>query len=263
MPATFSCVSFLNALPFVEGLRRLPRPSRPRLLLDPPYRCAERLREGGVDAALVPSIEFARLRGAAEAGGFGISSRHEVRSVILLSRRPLAGIREVAVDENSRTSVALLGVLLSRCHGVRPRMTPMPPDPAAMLARCEAALLIGDAALRAPRSGLETWDLASMWHRFTGWPFVFALWAARDGETAARVAPILGQALERGFEVLPQAAAAAAAEVGLRPEEVLDYLTRNIHFRIGDEERRSMERFLTLCREEGILSEPTVGSRAI
>lgn len=253
MSLVLSCVAFLNALPYVEGLRRLPEPSRPRLFLDPPFRCAERLSRGEVDAALIPSIELARIEGAAAAGDFGIASRHEVRSVLLLARRPLSEIDEVAVDSNSRTSVALLRVLLARVHGIRPRLISMPPAAGPMLDRCGAALLIGDAALTASRSGLRAHDLASMWNKLTGMPFVFALWAARDEKKGATAAGILGRALEQGLAVLPEAAAGAASSSGLRREEILDYLTSNIHFRLGTEEKRSLDLFLALCHEEGVI----------
>ena len=248
-----ACVSFLNALPYVEGLRRIPQIRRPRLTLDPPFRCAERLIRGEVAAALIPSIEYARIEGAVPAGDFGITSMHEVRSVLLLARRPLPEIRDVAVDLNSRTSVALLRVLLSRLHGIRPPMVSMPPARGPMLERCDAALLIGDAALTADREGVEVHDLASMWRDHTCMPFVFALWAAADGEAGARAAGVLGEALALGLSALPEAAEVAGRRSGLRAQDVIGYLTQNIHFVIGTEERRSLRFFLELCREEGIL----------
>jgi chorismate dehydratase len=248
-----ACVSFLNALPYVEGLRRLPLGLRPRLFLDPPFRCAERLIDREVDAALIPSIEYARIDGAVSAGGFGIASMHEVRSVLLLARRPLPEVREIAVDSNSRTSVALLRILLSRLHGTRPSLVAMPPVPGPMLERCDAALLIGDAALAADQHGVEVHDLASMWNGFAGMPFVFALWAALDEAKAVRSARMIGKALDLGLSVLPEAAEAAGRRSGLPAGEVVEYLTRNIHFILGDEERRSLEFFRNLCLEEGIL----------
>jgi chorismate dehydratase len=223
-----------------------------------------------VDAALLPSIEFARMREAVEAGGFGISSWNEVRSVVLLSRAPVQGVRSVAVDVNSRTSVALLMVLLARRFGARPEILPMPPDPTSMLGRCEAALLIGDAALRVAREGLLVLDLAAAWHELTGLPFVFALWAARNATAAARAASLLESALALGEAHLADAASPASAAAGLPVEVVFEYLTRNVHFRVGAEERRSLDLFFTMCREDGLLVaspdggsvDPAHGSRA-
>jgi len=246
-------VSFLNALPYVEGFRRLPEAARPRVLLDPPFRCADRLVREEVTAALVPSIEWARIPGSRRVGEFGIASRAEVRSVLLLSKRPLDRIEDVAVDSNSRTSVALLRLLLARIHGVRPRFHPMEADPGVMLGRWDAALLIGDAALAARVTRVEAHDLASMWNSLTGLPFVFAVWAARDDEGARRAAPAVEAGLQAGLEALEESAARAASRHGLSPAEILSYLTRNIHYRLGPDEATSLDLFLEMCREEGCL----------
>lgn len=256
MPLTLSCVSFLNSLPFVEGLRRLDPGERPILLLDPPFRCAERLRRGEVDAALVPSVEFAAMEGALRAGEAGIASRHEVRSVVLLSRRPFDSLRSVAVDSNSRTSVALLRLVLSARFGSRPAFRAAPPDLQRMLTDSDAALLIGDAALRADRSDLRVLDLAAAWHGMTGLPFVFALWAARGEEIRRQVAPLLARSIELGRAAIREGCAdAEASRGGLSVEDLNDYLERNIHFTLGGEEMESLRLFFEMCRSEGILGE--------
>jgi chorismate dehydratase len=262
MLTTFSCVSYANAIPFVEGLRRLPEAERPRLLLDPPPVCADHLRRGEADAALVPSVELARLPGAVAAGPYGIASRREVRSVVLLSRDSVEGTRAIAVDSNSRTSVALLKILLARRYGIRPELITMDPDPPAMLRRCGAALLIGDAALRADRSALRALDLAAAWHDLTGKPFVFALWAARDAARGATAAPLLKRALALGMEALPELPEETIRATGLGKEELLGYLRRNIHFELAREERESLDLFLRLCREEGLLAPGAAVERA-
>jgi chorismate dehydratase len=260
-----ACVSFLNALPYVTGLRSLDGEERPELLLQPPFPCSESLRRDEVDLALVPSIELARVEGAIPAGSFGIASLREVKSVILLSRAPLRTVRSIAVDANSRTSVAHLRILLARIHRNRPELIPMPPDARPMLDRCDAALLIGDAALTAPRNGAEVYDLASMWNEATGMPFVFAVWAARRVAAAKEGGRLLDRALASGSQALRSAAEEAAGRAGLSAAEILEYLTRNIHYRLGSREKRSLGYFISLCREEGLLdppARPTVPGRA-
>ncbi|MBI3449088.1 MAG: menaquinone biosynthesis protein [Acidobacteria bacterium] len=244
-------MSFLNALPYVEGFRKLPEAERPRVLLDPPFRCAERLARGEVTAALVPSIEWARLPGSRRVHDFGIASRAEVRSVLLLSKRPLDRLADVAVDANSRTSVALLRLLLARVHGVRPACHPMEANPDVMLGRCDAALLIGDAALAARVPRVEVHDLAAMWNAFTGMPFVFAVWAANDEVGARRAEPVLEAGLAAGLAGLEESAARAAFRHALSAVEILSYLTRNIHYRLGPDEAKSLDAFLGMCRDEG------------
>jgi len=253
MDMTVSCVAYAHTIPFVEGLRLLPDADRPRLLLDPPFRCAERLRSGEASVALVPSIEWARAGAAYLAGSFGIAARREVRSVLLYSRKAPGSCARVAVDSNSRTSVALLKVLLARRFGSRPEMVPMPPEPSAMLAACDGALLIGDAALRARPEGAHVTDLAEAWHEMTGLPFVFAVWAARDAPTARRAAPLLARALTIGWENLDAAVRREAGLLGLPENDLRDYLTRRIHFELGPLEMESLDLFFAMCREEGIL----------
>jgi chorismate dehydratase len=259
MSIRLSCVSFLNALPFVEGFRLLPPELSVEVLLDPPYVCAERLSRGEVHGALVPSFEFFRMPSAVRAGGLGISSANEVRSVILVASKPLKELRRVAVDLNSRTSVALLKLLLST-HGSKPEMIPMMPDPVEMLRRCDGALLIGDAALRATTRGDKVLDLAAAWFDMTGLPFVFAVWAARDAESAARIAPRIETSLSLGLGRLSESAARACSRIGLSAPEIEDYINRNIHYRIGRRELLSLGRFEQMCRDEGLLGTRTGSS---
>jgi chorismate dehydratase len=172
--------------------------------------------------------------------------------VVLLSRVPFGEIGVVAVDVNSRTSVALLGILLARRYGRRPRMVPMAPDAAAMLERADAALLIGDAALRARPAGLRILDLASAWYEMTALPFVFAVWAARTEQAACDSGRRLGRAVEMGLEAIRSGTLPAqAAAAGMTRTDLLAYLTRNIHFGVGAEEMRSLEIFASMCAEEG------------
>src|SRR5262249_16289398 len=141
-------VSYLNALPLTWGLTRAGRRDPIQITMAPPFECARLLQEGLVDVALVPSVEFARIPGRTRGPGTGIASRHEVRSVLLISRVAPSAIRSLAVDLNSRTSVALSRLVLAHRYGCRPQVEPMEPGLVPMLERHDAALLIGDAALR-------------------------------------------------------------------------------------------------------------------
>jgi chorismate dehydratase len=141
-------VSYLNARPCVVGLDRQPRFD---LRFDLPARCAALLHEGSIDLGLVPSIEY--LRGPAGAGTYrivpdvAIASFGRVASVALYTTRPIADVKSIALDTSSRTSVALTRVLCARAWHIDPGFEPIGPDLAAMLEQCDAALVIGDAAL--------------------------------------------------------------------------------------------------------------------
>ena len=102
-----------------------------------------------------------------------------------MSQVPLATLdgRRVALGSTSRTSVLLTKMWLAEVHGVRPEYFVCPPDLTAMLLEADAAVLIGDTALRAtydaPRRGLDVYDLGAVWREWTQLPMVFAVWAVR------------------------------------------------------------------------------------
>ncbi len=147
-PVRLGAVGYLNARPLVYGLERSPRFT---VRFDVPSTCAALLHEGGIDVGLIPSIEY--LRGPAGAGHYrivpdvAIASRGAIASVALYTTRPISDVRSIAMDTSSRTSIALVGVLCARLFKIRPAIEPRGPDVTAMLAHCDAALLIGDNAL--------------------------------------------------------------------------------------------------------------------
>ena len=138
-------VSYLNARPLVYGLDQQPRFD---LRYDIPSECARLLHAHTIDVGLIPSIEY--LRGPVPyrvVPGPAVTSRGPVASVAIYTRVDPANIRSIAMDSSSRTSVALSTVLLKRAFGVKAEAVPMAPDLDAMLARADAALIIGDIAL--------------------------------------------------------------------------------------------------------------------
>jgi predicted solute-binding protein len=254
-------VSYLNALPLTWGLSRGSGRGVFDLAFHPPAECARLLQDGMADMALIPSVEFERILGLVPVPGTGVVSRREVRSVLLMTRADPPAIRTLAVDFNSRTSVALTQLVLARRHGCRPALVTMPPDPDAMLGRCDAALVIGDPALRAsveaegiPEGrGPRIIDLAGAWHEMTGLPFVFAFWACRAVLDAPAMAGILEQSLQEGLQAIDRIAEEEAGRTGVPAGAIASYLRRNIRYRIGPEESESLRLFYRLCCEEGLI----------
>src|SRR5678815_1131931 len=213
-------VSYLNALPLTWGLSHGSFRGRYDLKMVPPFECARLLNDGLVDVALVPSVEFARVPGLVPVPGTGVTSRNEVRSVLLISRCDPDSIRSLAVDLNSRTSVALSRLILLHRYHCRPRIEAMPPEFESMLDRHDAALLIGDAALRASvdpslRSRFQVLDLAREWNLMTGMPFVFAFWACRPVVNVSEMRSVLNRSLDEGLMNIDRIATLEAAGSGL------------------------------------------------
>jgi len=215
-----------------------------------PSVCAERVESGDADVGLVPVIEMHR-QGLTPVPGIGIASRGAVRSILLVSRVPFRRVRTLAADMNSRTSTMLARILLSRCFGVEPEVTPMPADLDSMLARADAALVIGDAALAIDpeRVGLPCLDLGEKWYDLTGLPFVFAMWAGPK----PRITPALGKILHDsclcGLAALDRIIGEEFSRRTMPRAMVDHYLKHNIVFQHGPEERAGLELYLRYARE--------------
>lgn len=236
-------VQYLNTKPLVHGL------AGPGVSLeyDLPSRLADRLAAGDLDVALVPSIEFFRGDAYRLVSDACIGCRGAVMSVKVFFRTRPDRVERLLVDEGSRTSVALARLLLAERCGVAPEIGILPIDADASSTPADAVLLIGDRAIRAPKGAFQhVWDLGDEWCRWTGLPFVFAVWAARRDvpETTLRaIEPILGRARDAGRANLASIAAAEAGPHGLSVPQCLSYLRDNLHYDLGLHERAALALF--------------------
>ncbi|MCG6925545.1 MAG: menaquinone biosynthesis protein [Acidobacteria bacterium] len=231
-------VSYLNARPLVHGLEAEPRV---RLEGDVPSRVARRLHAGEVDLGMIPSIEYTFGRYDI-VPGIAIGSRGPVRSVSLYLSRPLDDVRRVALDTSSRTSVALVKVLLRERLGRDPEYVPMAPALVDMLAVADAALLIGDPALEEENT-VTSLDVGEEWERLTGLPFVYAFWAGPRGVVTRAGVARLRAALDEGLTAVPQIAAAYANGRPERAATYESYLRANVVYRLGSEEIAGLREF--------------------
>ena len=255
MSIRLGAVGYLNARPLVLGLDRSPRFT---LRYDAPSECARLLHGGDIDLGLIPSIEY--LRGSAYriVPDLAIGSRGKVASVALFTKRPMRDVRFIVMDTSSRTSVALVRVLCTRLFAIRPRIETMAPDLSAMLARGDAALIIGDnALLQSPvasrQSSVEKIDLGEAWTKLTGLPFVWAFWAGRPDVLTADDVRLLQQARDRGVD---QSDAIAHNYFRDAPEHRAlgaRYLRDNIRYDLGIEARAGLERFYRYAAEAGVV----------
>ena len=175
-------VSYLNTVPLVWGMLHGAQQDGVDLSFSIPAMCAEQIESGTSDVGIVPVAEIAR-QGLEIVSEVGIACQGAVRSILLVSKKPMREIRTLAADASSRTSVKLAEVILRERYGAEPEITRARPDLTSMLAGADAALLIGDPALRLnPEAlGLETLDLGTEWWDLTGLPMVFAAWAGALG----------------------------------------------------------------------------------
>ena len=243
--------SYLNTAPLIWSFIKGSQRDAVQLFTDTaPARCAEMLANGEVDAALVPVIESQRLPDIEMVPGVCVGSRSAVRSVVLVTRRNnLKKIERVALDNSSRTSVALLKIIFREFLKVEPEWDTSPPDLKSMLTKADAALIIGDPAMKIPRDRLLVFDLATLWHDYTGFGFVFAMWMARRGSASAVRSIDFAAAREEGLAQLDDIAASYESQLGLTGEEIREYLTNNIAFTMDDEMKKGMDLFFELARK--------------
>ncbi len=223
-----------------------------------PAQCAQQLQTGVADIGIIPAITYAEIPDLAILPDVAIAAKAQVRSILLVSKVPLEQIGSVAADASSRSSVALAQVLFRKFLHQDPLFTPAEPHLDAMLAAADSALLIGDPALRIPLAGsaYHLFDLAELWKRFTGRPFVFAFWAVRmaaleKARPDLDLAQVFRSSRDYGLkpENLAHIAHHWASRVGIPESEALAYLTRNIHYFLDEECLAGLDLFYSYAAE--------------
>ena len=246
-------VSYLNTTPLVWGMLHGPQRGLFDLEFRIPAVCADRLAAGQADIGIVPSFELTR-QDLEIIPGAGIACHGPVRSILLISSRPASEIRTLAADSSSRTSVELARVILARKFGARPRLFAHPPDIENMLRQADAALVIGDPALRLDPARLpyHVYDLGAEWYEMTGLPMVFAVWAGRPGVVSSEVAKAFRESCRYGRERLDAIVASESARREFPPELVREYLTHRIVHNLAEADYEGMRRFLEYARAAAV-----------
>jgi len=247
-------VSYLNTKPLVFGLQSL-APSL-RIRVAPPAALAEELRDGQLDVALVPVLEYFSRRDYGLIAESAICGDGRVRSVMLFSRVPLENVRSVSLDPESLTTNALVRVLFDRRFRIEPEWRERPPqsDPSAILERNEAdaAVVIGNLALAmSGRIGHE-YDLGQEWWHLTGLPFVFAVWAVNPNADVGDLPQALRASLRLGLAHLDLIAEDAGRTLGLDPRLCGRYLRAMIRYELTPRAWQGMAHFFALCASMGL-----------
>ncbi len=212
------------------------------LVREPPTAMIPALRAGELDAALLSSVEAIRHPGYTVAAGLGIACKEEIRSVRAF-RRGGVPIRTVGCDSSSATTVALLRLLLHHVYAEEvagePAFQTVAPTRRPDELPQDLVMMIGDPGLEADAGGREVWDLGTEWVRWTGLPFVFALWVLRPGVDHDRVLPVLAEARARG-----------------RARGAVDGPDGAAHYDLDVQDLEGVRRFWRECRDLGLGTEP-------
>jgi len=247
--------SYLNTAPLIWSFLHGSKQNAVELFThQAPARCAEMLTSREVDAALVPVIEYQRIPDIAIVPDVCVGSRAEVRSVVIASKlNNLKKVKRVALDESSRTSVTLVKIIFREFLGFEPEWQVSRPDLRFMLEHNDAALIIGDPAMKIPRDQFRIFDLAMLWHDFTGLGFVFAMWMAGTNQAEKVQAIDFKAACDEGLAHLDEIAAGYEDKPALSSDEIKDYLTRNIAFQMDDGMKRGLDLYFELGQRHGLI----------
>ena len=258
-----SIVEYLNTAPLVWGFTEGPLVGKYDLSFTVPSQCAEALRRGDVDVAIIPAIEYQRIDNVVALPGMAVAAKGEVRSILVVSKRPIDMAKRIALDASSRSSAALVKLLAAEYWGIKPEYVEAAPDPSEMLKQADAALLIGDPALRValkmealaaklpgggsccqgdpedmPVPGFETvfiYDVAYQWREMTGKPCVLAIWAGRREAITPEVVADFQASKRYGMERIREISEAASAKLDMPAKALERYLTDNIDFNLDEE----------------------------
>lgn len=247
-----SVVKYLNTVPLIWGMLKGDQQGKYDLDFTTPARCADDLNRREAAVGIVPSIEYQRMDRLRVLPGCSIASKGQVKSVLLLSKVPIEQVTTVAIDNSSRTSAALVRVLLQEFYSRPIKAVAVNPEPQKMLQQADAALLIGDPALTFD-GGVRVYDLAAEWKKFTGLPFVFAVWAGHEDAGLGRFCADFEASRDYGLAHVDDIASEYAPRLGLAPEAVKVYLTENIDYSLDEENRKGLELFYRLAHEIGLI----------
>lgn len=264
LPVRLGVIDYLNVVPVYDWLlRQMSASGVPGIetAAGTPAQMNRALLAGDIDISNVSSVAFGEH--ADEwllVPHLSVAAHGKVESVLLFSWqddwRALDG-RDIALTDHSATSVALVKLLAEQRYAIQPRYTTQPSNLDAMLAEHDAALLIGDMALReghlrrtiANRGQPHIFDLASEWQAWTGLPFCFSVWAARadraEAIAASEVVALLHTSRERGIADMERLAHEAAARLDL-PLEVCAHYLRLLDYDLGPRDLDGLRRFLEL-----------------
>jgi chorismate dehydratase len=246
-------IDFLNCLPIYWGLVKSGALLDVDLHRAPPDELSRRLVAGDLDIGPITLVEYLRNTDRLLlVPGLAVAADGPVLSVNLVTRRPLGEVPapRVSLTSTSRTGVLLAQILLEQRYGLRPEYAVSPPDLDGAMRGADAAVLIGDEALRVrhdPR-GHHVLDLAEAWRDWTGLPMVFAVWAVRRDYAAAH--PGLVKDVHRAFcDSIRLARAEKDAVVAsvarweaFTPEALAEYFER-LQFDLGERHLLGLREF--------------------
>jgi predicted solute-binding protein len=274
-----SIVQYLNTAPLVWGFTNGPLRGKYNLSFTVPSQCADDLRSGRADVAIIPAIEYQRIDDLAILPDMAIASKKQVRSLLIIAKKPIEQVKSFALDGSSRSTQTLTRILCAEKWKIAPKFFEASPDLGAMLQQADAALVIGDPALRiavgiakdswpgaegqtvcqAATLGINSsellyvYDVVGEWRNLTGLPAVLAIWASRREIATPELTADFLASRDFGLSRIPEICFDAARELELPQPTLESYLRRHIDFSLDEENRRGLESYFAHATKLGLI----------
>jgi chorismate dehydratase len=242
-PLRITAVSYLNTFPFVYGILKSGLLNNFNLDLEVPSVCAAKFIDDLADIALVPAGSLPGLGTFNYTGDYCIGAISPVRTVLLLSNKPLHEIRKIHLDPDSRTSVQLVKVLSHHAWKINPEWVMVKPEETLIADGIESLVAIGDKTFQLSGNYKYSYDLAEEWIKFTSLPFVFAVWVSKKN-VDRKILENFNRVLHYGVHHKPECIAYFHDRIpaGI---DALEYLSENISFEFDEQKKKGLELFLS------------------
>jgi chorismate dehydratase len=261
-------INYANVLPLYDELEEAFTDGALKLIPQTPAQLNQQMREGTIDAGPISSFAYAENAGEYILfPDLSVSSFGKVRSIYLFSKVPIEELeqKKIALTSSSASSVALLKILLQHHYGLEAAYETLAPNLAQMMETHDAALLIGDDAIR------ENWrnehylqyDLGELWYRFTGLPMTFAVWAVRKAKLESHYPLVImlyeafRQRKERYKYRMDDIVRKSRASFGGETTFWYDYF-KGLSYDFGEEHLKGLRLYYDLAFQLGLLAEPAV-----
>lgn len=241
-----SAVSYLNTLPFIDGVENSEVFNSIDLCLDMPSDCAKKLLIGDVDLGLVPVAILPQLKEYYIVSDYCIGAEGKVDSVALYSDVPLNKIENIYLDYQSRTSVNLVQVLANHYWDISPNWLEAPQGFENKIEGEIAGVIIGDRTFNLTKKYKYKYDLAEEWFNFTGLPFVFACWISNKKLPESFIVNF-NTALKNGVNNIKEVVN-NYDEKAISKTQLVTYLTTHISYNLDDKKRKAIDLFLEFIK---------------
>jgi chorismate dehydratase len=240
-PIRITAISYYNTLPFIYGLTHSGLLSGYKLNLEVPSVSAQKIISNEAEIGLIPVGALPGINNYHLVSNLCIGADKDVKSVLLLANVALPDIKTIYLDTDSLTSVNLVRVLAQKYWKINPQWKSLS-ELKAELSLDEGMVLIGDKTFGLSGQYPFCYDLAGEWIKFTGLPFVFAVWISRQ-PLPADFEKSFQAALSWGVEHREESII-MAVNPHITEQELISYLKNDISYSLDEKKIEGMELFL-------------------